>query len=138
VAYAATSVSSGRARFVVIVLALGMGVRNSMIRRLAVRELQQWRGRWTVDRLHDALRDRVGDGAGRDPAVSPGIIDPQSVKAAGTVGFGSRGYDAGRTVNLRKGPRSESRPCPTPRFGSLSWDSSAAPAEAARVISRRR
>jgi hypothetical protein len=95
-------------------------------------------GRWTVDRLHDALRDRVGDGAGRDPAVSPGIIDPQSVKAAGTVGFGSRGYDAGRTVNLRKGPRSESRPCPTPRFGSLSWDSSAAPAEAARVMSRRR
>lgn len=37
VAYAATSVSTGWARFVVIVLlALGMGVRNSVIRRLAV------------------------------------------------------------------------------------------------------
>lgn len=40
VAYPATSVSSGWPRFVVIVLlALGMGVRNSMIRRLAVRDV---------------------------------------------------------------------------------------------------
>jgi Protein of unknown function (DUF1275) len=37
VAWTATSVSSGWARYVLIVmLALGMGVRNSMIRRLAV------------------------------------------------------------------------------------------------------
>jgi hypothetical protein len=40
VAFAATSVSTGWARFVVIVLlALGMGVRNSVIRRLAVPDM---------------------------------------------------------------------------------------------------
>jgi len=38
-----------------------------------------------VDRLHDALRDRVRDAEGRDPMVSAGC-DAQSVKGADTVG----------------------------------------------------
>jgi transposase len=63
---------------------------------------KQWRADGTVDRIHDALRDRVRDGAGRDPMASAGIVDAQSVKAADTVGSGSRGFDAGKKVNGRK------------------------------------
>lgn len=63
---------------------------------------KQWRADGTVDRLHDALRDRVRDGAGRDPMASAAIVDAQSVKGADTVGAGSRGFDAGKKVNGRK------------------------------------
>jgi transposase len=52
--------------------------------------------------LHDALRDRVREGAGRDPMASGGIVDAQSVKGADRVGAGSRGFDAGKKVNGRK------------------------------------
>lgn len=52
--------------------------------------------------MHDALRDRVRDAAGRDPMASAGIVDAQSVKGADTVGAGSRGFDAGKKVNGRK------------------------------------
>jgi len=62
----------------------------------------QWRADGTTDRLHDALRDRVRDAAGRDPMASAGIVDAQSVKGADTVGAGSRGFDAGKKVNGRK------------------------------------
>jgi transposase len=63
---------------------------------------KQWRADDTVDRIHDALRDRVRDVAGRDPMASAGIVDAQSVRAADTVGAGSRGFDAGKKVNGRK------------------------------------
>ncbi|MGI8762293.1 MAG: IS5 family transposase [Jatrophihabitantaceae bacterium] len=63
---------------------------------------KQWRADGTVDRLHDALRARVRDSAGRDPMASAGIVDAQSVKGADTVGAGSRGFDAGKKVNGRK------------------------------------
>jgi transposase len=63
---------------------------------------KQWRADGTTDRLHDALRDRVRDAAGRDPMASAGIVDAQSVKGADTVGAGSRGFDAGKKVNGRK------------------------------------
>ena len=63
---------------------------------------KQWRADGTVDRLHDALRDRVRDGVGRDPMVSAGILDAQSVRAADTVPAGSRGFDAGKKINGRK------------------------------------
>jgi transposase len=46
---------------------------------------KQWRADGTVDRIHDALRDRVRDVAGRDPMASAGIVDAQSVKAADTA-----------------------------------------------------
>jgi transposase len=38
---------------------------------------KQWRADGTTDRIHDALRDRVRDGAGRDPMASAGIVDAQ-------------------------------------------------------------
>jgi transposase len=61
----------------------------------------RWRDDGTVERVHDALRDRL-DIVGRDPMASAGIVDAQSVKGADTVGRDSRGYDAGKRVNGRK------------------------------------
>src|SRR5262249_44009644 len=63
---------------------------------------RQWRADGVVDRIHDTLRDRVRDAAGRDPMASAGIVDAQAVKGADTVGAGSRGFDAGKKVNGRK------------------------------------
>jgi transposase len=63
---------------------------------------RRWRTDGTVDRVHDALRDRVRDAAGRDAMASAGIIDSQSVKGSDTVGKPTRGYDAGKRVNDRK------------------------------------
>jgi transposase len=63
---------------------------------------KQWRADGTTDRIHDALRDRVRDGAGRDPMASAAIVDAQSVKGADTVGVGSRGFDAAKKINGRK------------------------------------
>jgi transposase len=63
---------------------------------------KRWRADCTVDRLHDALRDQLRDGAGRDPMASAAIVDAQSVKAADTIGAASRGFDAGKKVNGRK------------------------------------
>jgi transposase len=63
---------------------------------------KQWNEQGITDRIHDALRAAVRDGAGRDPMASAGIVDAQSVKGADTVGRDSRGYDAGKKVNGRK------------------------------------
>lgn len=63
---------------------------------------KRWRTDGSLDRVHDALRDRLRDAQGRDPMVSAGIVDAQSVKGADTVGSTSRGYDAGKKVNGRK------------------------------------
>jgi len=63
---------------------------------------KRWRADGTVDRLHDALRDQLRDGAGRDPMASAAIVDAQSVKGADTIGAASRGFDAGKKVNGRK------------------------------------
>ncbi|MDD4866096.1 MAG: IS5 family transposase [Mycobacterium sp.] len=63
---------------------------------------KQWRQEGVVDRLHDTLRDRVRDAAGRDPMASAGCVDAQSVKGADTVGAAVRGFDAGKKVNGRK------------------------------------
>jgi transposase len=60
---------------------------------------RRWRDDGTVAALHAALRDRLRDAVGRDPAASAGIVDAQSVKGADTVGAASRGYDAGKKVN---------------------------------------
>ncbi len=43
---------------------------------------RRWRDDGTLDRLHDALRDRVRAEAGRDPDPSAAILDSQSVKTA--------------------------------------------------------
>ena len=64
-----------------------------------------WFAKWTADgtlqRLHDALRERVRVQAGRTPAPTA-VVDSQSVRAADTVPRASRGWDAGKKVNGRK------------------------------------
>jgi transposase len=65
-----------------------------------------YHARWTVDgtvnHLHNSLREQVRTAAGRQPEPSAAIIDSQSVRAAETVARASRGYDAGKKVNVRK------------------------------------
>jgi transposase len=61
-----------------------------------------WNEAGVTDRIHDALRAAVRDADGRDPMVSAGVVDAQSVKGSDTVGSDSRGYDAGKRVNGRK------------------------------------
>lgn len=63
---------------------------------------QRWAADGTTDRIHDALRDAVRDAAGRDPMVSAGAVDSQTVHGGSTVGKDTRGYDAGKKVNGRK------------------------------------
>lgn len=61
-----------------------------------------WSADGTVEWIHDRLRDQLRDGEGRDPMVSAGIVDAQSVTGADTVGAATRGYDAGKRINGRK------------------------------------
>jgi transposase len=65
-----------------------------------------WAGKWQADgstgTMHDQLRDRVRQVAGRKAAPTAAIIDSQSVRAAEEVAWADRGYDAGKKVNGRK------------------------------------
>jgi transposase len=66
-----------------------------------------WRAaRWQADgstgTMHDQLRERVRQLAGRAAAPTAAVIDSQSVRAAEEVSRSSRGYDAGKKVQGRK------------------------------------
>ncbi|MFI5806021.1 IS5 family transposase [Streptomyces sp. NPDC051561] len=52
--------------------------------------------------LHDRLRGKVREAAGRDPEPTAAVIDSQSVKADAVVGASSRGYDGGKKINGRR------------------------------------
>lgn len=62
----------------------------------------QWSSDGTINRIHNALRERVRLVEGRHREPSAAIIDSQSVRAAETVARPSRGYDAGKKINGRK------------------------------------
>ena len=62
----------------------------------------QWQADGSTETVHDQLRDRVRQVAGRKTAPTAAIIDSQSVKAAEQVARSGRGYDAGKKVNGRK------------------------------------
>lgn len=55
---------------------------------------------WTRE-LHDRLRERVRETAGRDREPTAGIIDAQSVKGAAYLPAASRGFDGGKKMNGR-------------------------------------
>jgi transposase len=61
-----------------------------------------WEKTGATEAMHDELRRQCRIAAGRDPEPTAAIIDSQSVRAAETVGKGSRGYDAGKKINGRK------------------------------------
>jgi transposase len=63
---------------------------------------QRWSQRGLPQRLVDRLRHRLRVRARRDAQPSAAIVDSQSVKAADTVGAGSRGFDNGKKINGRK------------------------------------
>lgn len=62
----------------------------------------RWRDDGSLEKLHDALRERVREAEGRNAQPTAAIIDAQSIKGADTVGRATRGYDAGKKVNGRK------------------------------------
>jgi transposase len=61
-----------------------------------------WRDNGTLTRLHDALRARVRQAAGRNAEPTAAVIDSQSVRAADTVPTATRGWDNAKKVNGRK------------------------------------
>ncbi|WP_327241868.1 transposase [Streptomyces sp. NBC_01320] len=63
---------------------------------------RRWRKNGLVKELHDRLRGKAREAAGRDRQPTAAIIDSQSVKAAASVPVGSRGYDGGKKINGRR------------------------------------
>lgn len=62
----------------------------------------RWEKSCVTEQVVDQLRRRVRAAVGRDPEPSAAIIDSQSVRAAATVGAGTRGWDNGKKVTGRK------------------------------------
>jgi transposase len=64
--------------------------------------LTAWRVAGVWDLVHDALRDQVRRREGRRAQPTAAVIDSQSVRAAETVGRGTRGWDNAKKCNGRK------------------------------------
>ena len=62
----------------------------------------KWAADGTTAKIHDLLRRRVREQAGRAGEPSAAIIDAQSVKTSGNVPEASQGIDAGKKIKGRK------------------------------------
>ncbi len=60
---------------------------------------QRWSQRGLPQQVVARLRSRLRTGVGRDVQPTAAIVDSQTVKAAETVGAGSRGFDSGKKIN---------------------------------------
>lgn len=63
---------------------------------------RRWRRQGLIAEFHHRLRSRLREMEGREAEPTAAIIDSQSLRAADTVGAGSRGWDQGKKVGGRK------------------------------------
>ena len=61
-----------------------------------------WEKEKVTEAIHDALRGKVRQAAGRDAEPTAAILDAQSVKTSGNVPEHSQGIDAGKRIKGRK------------------------------------
>lgn len=61
-----------------------------------------WEKDGTAEAMHDMLRRKVREQAGRSPGPSAALVDAQSVKTSGNVPESSQGIDAGKKIKGRK------------------------------------
>lgn len=66
----------------------------------AYRWFRAWSADGTIDRVHDALRDRLRRQAGRETTPSAAVLDAQSAKSS--EGGQERGFDMGKKTTGRK------------------------------------
>ena len=69
----------------------------------------KWQADGSTETMHDQLRERVRQLAGRTAAPTAAVIDSQSVKAAEEVARSSRGYDAARGCKAASGTSPSTR-----------------------------
>jgi transposase len=61
-----------------------------------------WEKEGITEAIHDALRGKVRQAAGRSPEPTAAILDSQTVKTSGNVPEHSQGIDAGKRIKGRK------------------------------------
>ena len=61
-----------------------------------------WEKEGITEAIHDALRGKVRQAAGRSPEPTAAILDAQTVKTSGNVPEHSQGIDAGKRIKGRK------------------------------------
>lgn len=62
----------------------------------------KWAADGTTEQIHDLLRGKVREAAGRSGQPSAAILDAQSVKTSSNVPESSQGIDAGKLIKGRK------------------------------------
>lgn len=62
----------------------------------------KWEEDGTTEKIHDLLRRKAREKAGRNPEPTAAIIDAQVVKASSNAPEASQGYDAGKKTKGRK------------------------------------